>query len=435
MPRTPIAQVLSGVLGDLPISIRAYDGSAAGVAESGAVAVVDIVRPEALNYLATSGGELGLGRAYVSGALELSRPGGGLVSHYDMLKLVAGDAFGKVTWQHKLHVLRDLGVGVLRPVAPPAQEVRAGVLWGLRHSLTRDARVISHHYDVSNRFYEWVLGPSMAYTCAVYPTADAGLDEAQEEKFDLVCRKLDLQPGQRLLDVGCGWGRLTRHAAKYYGVQALGVTLSRQQAEWAQKSLADEGLTDLAEVRFADYRSVTETDFDAVASIGLTEHIGVKNLPDYFSFLGGKLKPQGKLLNHCITRPDGHDSAKHRGGFIDRYVFPDGELEPVGQLASAVADHGGLEVRHEENLREHYARTCKAWCDNLDAHWDEAVAEVGLGTAKVWALYLAGSAIGFEQRRIELHQILATKTVDGDAGVPLRPDFTRRRPPMTAGDL
>jgi cyclopropane-fatty-acyl-phospholipid synthase len=266
----------------------------------------------------------------------------------------------------------------------------------------------------------------MAYTCAVYPGEDATLEEAQEEKVDLVCRKLDLQPGQRLLDVGCGWGTTVVHAAQHYGVQVIGVTLSRQQAEYGQKRIAELGLSDTAEIRQADYRHVTETGFDAVSSIGLTEHIGAKNLPAYARFLAGKLRPQGRLLNHCITRPVTSVPAR-TSGFINRYVFPDGELEAVGTIVSALQD-AGLEVRHEENFREHYARTCAAWSANLDAHWDEALTEVGEGTARVWRLYLAGSRLGFTQHNIELHQVLATRTAGGLSGMPLvRPDFSRAR--------
>jgi cyclopropane-fatty-acyl-phospholipid synthase len=308
-------------------------------------------------------------------------------------------------------------------VEPPEEELGARRLRaGFRHSKQRDAQAISHHYDVSNRFYEWVLGPSMTYTCACFPTAMSSLEEAQQHKYDLVCRKLGLTAGMRLLDVGCGWGGMVRHAARNYGVEALGVTLSRRQAEWAKERIASEGLGHLAEVRYSDYRDVTETDFDAVSSIGLTEHIGRANLPAYFSFLRSKVRPRGRLLNHCITRPTTTESNRF-GGFIDRYVFPDGELEGVGLIVSAMQDNG-FEVRHEENLREHYAMTLTGWCDNLRDHWEEAVAEVGPGRARVWALYMAGSRLGFERHTLELHQVLGVATdTDGRSDVPLRPDW------------
>jgi cyclopropane-fatty-acyl-phospholipid synthase len=312
---------------------------------------------------------------------------------------------------------------------PPPQEVTQTRRWlaGRLHSKTRDAQAISHHYDVSNRFYEWVLGPSMAYTCACYPREDATLEEAQANKFDLVARKLGLKAGMRLLDVGCGWGGMVMHAAREYGVKALGVTLSAQQAAWAQAAIEREGLSKLAEVRHLDYRDVPETGFDAVSSIGLTEHIGKQNLPSYFSFLFGKLKVGGRLLNHCITRPDNIEPAVRLRGFINRYVFPDGELEGPGYLISHMHD-AGFEVRHEENLREHYAKTLAAWCANLDRHWTEAVQEVGQGTARVWRLYMAGSRLGFDRNHIELHQVLGVRlAADGTSGMPLRPDWEQHR--------
>ena len=420
MPKpSGVANVLADVVaGDLPLSFEAYDGSSAGPAD--ALCRVRIVDPRALNYVATAPSDLGLARAYVAGYMDVDG------DMFTVLTMLAGDDIGALTWSDRIEVLRRLGPRILRPVSPPPQETRPGLWWGMRHSLSRDSRAISHHYDVSNRFYEWLLGPSMAYTCAVYPNADATLEEAQEEKVDLVCRKLDLQPGQHLLDVGCGWGTMVVHAARNYGVKVLGVTLSRQQAEWGQKRIAELGLADMAEIRHDDYRNVTETGFDAISSIGLTEHIGARNLASYVTFLASKVRPHGRFLNHCITRSLTSEPAR-TGGFINRYVFPDGELEAVGTIVSAIQDHG-FEVRHEENFREHYARTCAAWGANLDAHWDEAVAEVGQATARVWRLYLAGSRLGFTQRRIELHQVLAVRTDEGGgSGMPLeRLDFSRK---------
>ncbi|MBO0730071.1 MAG: class I SAM-dependent methyltransferase [Acidimicrobiaceae bacterium] len=414
--RPPIAPLLAQLVGESsPVLLTAFDGSVAGARDG--VARVHVADRRALNAVATSPNSLGLARAYVAGWLEVHG------NVHDALAALTVQA-GHVTWSQRLQVLRELGLDVLRPVPPPPEEVRPGLWWGLRHSLTRDSRAISHHYDVSNRFYGWVLGPTMAYTCAVYPHEDATLEEAQEEKVDLVCRKLDLQPGQRLLDVGCGWGTMVCHAATHYGVSVVGVTLSRQQAEWGQKRIAELGLTDRAEIRWSDYRQVTETGFDAVSSIGLTEHIGLRRLPAYASFLRDKLRPQGRLLNHCITRPTTAQPVRTRG-FINRYVFPDGELEAVGVVISILQD-AGLEVRHEENFREHYARTLAAWSANLDAHWDEAVAEVGANRARVWRLYLAGSQLGFERQDIELHQVLAVRTEDGVAGMPLRLSFSPR---------
>ena len=373
--------------------------------------------------LMTAPGDLGLARAYVSGDLDLTgvHPG----DPYEALVLLKEHThFAMPSPGELVDIVRGLGLGNLRVPPPPPQEHLPRwrrAVEGLRHSMTRDAEVIHRHYDVSNRFYERVLGPSMAYTCALYETPEASLEEAQAAKFDLVCRKLALQPGQRLLDVGCGWGTMVRHAAREYGVRALGVTLSREQAQWAREAIEREGLCDLAEVRLLDYRDVSETGFDAVSSIGLTEHIGVRNYPAYFSHLRDRLKPGGRLLNHCITRHD--NRRRETGAFIDRYVFPDGELIGSGTIIRAAQD-AGLEVQHSENLRRHYALTLAGWNRNLVEHWDECVAEVGEGTARVWGLYIAGSRVGFERDEIELHHVLATRAgVDGPAEFPLRPDW------------
>ena len=419
--RLSLAEVLEiFAAGRLPLKFTAYDGSSAGPDD--ATLGLDLRTPRGTTYLATAPGDLGLARAYVSGDLEALgvHPG----DPYDLLAAMAQKMkFKRPPARVLANVIRSIGIEHLVPIAPPPQE--ALPRWrrfaeGLRHSKTRDAEAIHHHYDVSNTFYEWVLGPSMTYTCACYPHPDATLEEAQENKYRLVFEKLRLQPGDRLLDVGCGWGGMVRHAARN-GVKVIGVTLSREQAIWAQKAIAEEGLGDLAEVRHSDYRDVRESQFDAVSSIGLTEHIGVGNYPAYFRFLRSKLRTGGLVLNHCITRHDNRTSAV-AGGFIDRYVFPDGELTGSGRIITEV-QNADLEVLHEENLRHHYALTLRDWCRNLVENWDEAVAEVGLPTAKVWGLYMAGSRIGFEQNAIQLHQVLAVKLDErgDDHGLPLRP--------------
>jgi cyclopropane-fatty-acyl-phospholipid synthase len=420
-----LAEIFEQVAGpDAPVVFRAYDGSRAGAAES--PITITVKSPVAVSYLAQSPGSLGLARAYVSGHLDVDG------DMYTALSRLAGAQRVELGTAEKLSLLRALGgPKVLWPrIAPPPEEVRVNRRWlsGRRHSKGRDASAISHHYDVSNTFYEWVLGPSMAYTCACYPSPDATLEQAQATKFDLVARKLALRPGMRLLDVGCGWGGMVMHAAREYGVKALGVTLSREQASWAQAAIKERGLSELAEVRHLDYRDVPEADFDAVSSIGLSEHIGKAQLAGYFAFLYSKLVPGGRLLNHCITRPDNTGPARVSAGFIYRYVFPDGELEGPGYLMSLM-HNAGFEVRHEENLREHYAMTLAAWCANLDAHWDKAVAEVGEGTARVWRLYMAGSRLGFDQNVVQLHQMLGVKLhAGGSAGMPLRPDWEPARP-------
>jgi cyclopropane-fatty-acyl-phospholipid synthase len=421
-PRMPIGDAVGRLMRDgMPVRFTAYDGSSAG--PPGASIGLHLRTERGLAHLMTAPGDLGLARAYVSGDLDITgvHPG----DPYDLLVLLKDHTRFRVPpLAEALAIARGLGLSHLRPPPPPPQEHLPRwrrVVEGLRHSMMLDAEVIARHYDVSNRFYERVLGPSMAYTCALYETPDATLEEAQAAKFDLVCRKLGLRPGQRLLDVGCGWGGMVVHAAREHGVRALGVTLSLEQAQWAKEAIDRAGLGDLAEVRHLDYRDVLETGFDAVSSIGLTEHVGVRNYPAYFAHLRDRLRPGGRLLNHCITR--NHNKRQETGAFIDRYVFPDGELTGSGTIVTAAQD-AGLEVQHAENLRLHYARTLAAWNRNLAEHWDECVAEVGEGTARVWGIYMAGSRVGFERDEVELHHVLATRNHrDGRSDFPMRPDW------------
>lgn len=413
-----ILEIFAG--GRLPLRFTAYDGSSAGPPD--ATLGIELKSSRGTTYLATGRGDLGLARAYIAGDIDIHgvHPG----DPYELLKALADELVFKLPPPRTMaNVIRSIGLEHLRPIAPPPQEAPPRwrrVAEGLRHSKSRDAEAIHHHYDVSNTFYEWVLGPSMTYTCACYPDAEASLDEAQENKYRLVFEKLRLQPGDRLLDVGCGWGGMVRYAARR-GVRALGVTLSAEQTAWAQQAILDEGLGDLAEVRYGDYRDITETGFDAVSSIGLLEHIGVRNYASYFTFLQSRLRAGGLLLNHCITRPDNRSEPAAKG-FIDRYVFPDGELTGSGRIITEAQDVG-LEVVHEENLRPHYAMTLRDWCANLVEHWDEAVAEVGLPTAKVWGLYMAGSRLAFETGGIQLHQVLAVRPDEHGRtdDLPLRP--------------
>jgi cyclopropane-fatty-acyl-phospholipid synthase len=407
---------------DFPIRFAAYDGSAIGPPDS--PITMRLKNERGLRFLATAPGDLGLVRAYVSGDLDLEgvHPG----DPYEAIRTVGRWRFQRPSPTEMAALLKELGLRRLVPPEPPSQETLPRwrrIAEGMRHSRMRDAEAISHHYDVSNKFYEMVLGPSMAYTCAVFPKHDASLEEAQEEKFDLVARKLGLAPGMRLLDVGCGWGGMVRHAVKHYSVTAVGVTLSANQASWASEAIERDGIGDRAQVLHRDYRDAPGDRYDAVSSIGLLEHVGVQNYPSYFAFLLGKLHDGGRLLNHSITRA--HNTAKVTPGhFIDRYVFPDGELTGSGRIITAAQD-AGFEVRHEENLREHYALTLKEWCANLVRNWDDCVAEVGEGTARVWGLYLAGSRYGFETDEVQLHQVLAVKLdADGNAHWPLRPNWT-----------
>ncbi|MGH3984594.1 MAG: class I SAM-dependent methyltransferase [Pseudonocardiaceae bacterium] len=405
--------------GRFPVRFTAYDGSVTGPSDS--EISVHLATPRGATYLFTAPGDLGMARAYVAGDLRASgvHPG----DPYQAMQLMADEVhFRRPTMAELALIVRSLGWEVLHPVPPPPQESRPRwrrVVEGLAHSRYRDSEAVHHHYDVSNGFYQLVLGSSMAYTCAVFDHPDASLEQAQERKHELIADKLGLQAGMRLLDVGCGWGGMVRYAARR-GVRALGVTLSAQQARWGQQAIVREGLTKIAEVRHLDYRDAPGRDYDAVSSIGLTEHVGVQFYPSYFGLLLAKLRPGGRLLNHCITHPHNRTPAQTEL-FIDRYVFPDGELAGAGKIITEVED-AGLEVRHVENLREHYALTLKAWCANLVAHWDECVAEVGEATARVWGLYMAGSRLSFERNDIQLHQVLAVRPDStGNSHVPLRP--------------
>lgn len=408
--------------GELPVRFTAYDGSSAG--PTGAGLRLDLLTPRGTTYLATAPGDLGIARAYVSGDLDAHgvHPG----DPYELLKALAGTDKRRPSARTLLDIVRSIGIEHLKPIAPPPQEALPRwrrTVEGLRHSRRRDSDAIHHHYDVSNRFYAMVLGPSMTYTCACYPDPGASLDTAQDNKYRLVFEKLRLRPGDRLLDVGCGWGGMVRYAARR-GVRSVGVTLSQEQARWGRAMVAADGLAEFAQIRHGDYRDVREAGFDAVSSIGLTEHVGVANYPSYFRFLESRLRSGGLMLNHCITRPANNRRAS-AGGFIDRYVFPDGELTGSGRIITEV-QNAGLEVLHEENLRHHYALTLRDWCANLVEHWNDAVAEVGVATAKVWGLYMAGSRLGFETNAVQLHQVLAAKAGEageGD-GLPLRPWWT-----------
>ena len=279
---------------------------------------------------------------------------------------------------------------------------------------------VTHHYDVSNAFYELVLGPSMTYSCAVWEHADLTLEQAQTAKYELVARKLALRPGMRLLDVGCGWGGMALHAAARHGVQVVGITLSQPQASYATQAARRAGVHSRVTFRVQDYRDVTDGPFDAISSIGMVEHVGDSRLPGYADHLFDQLRPGGRLLNHGIGSPS--DPVFLPNPFVARYVFPDGELPEVGRVVS-VLQRRGFEVRHQEGLREHYALTLRAWVRNLEDRWDDAVREVGANRARVWRLYMAACAITFGLGGVTVHQVLAVKAPDGVSGLPLRPAY------------
>jgi cyclopropane-fatty-acyl-phospholipid synthase len=411
-----LASVIHDLIGSPPdIAVAAYDGSA--VMAEPSRAELRINRPEALVRVLARPGELGLVRAIVSGDLEVT----GDLFH----ALETGLALGprSVTPVVVARLVRAAGPDLARhlwplPEAPPEE---ARIKGGRLHSLRRDAESIVHHYDVSNRFYELVLGPSMTYSCAVFDDPDESLEAAQERKIELICRKLDLRPGARLLDVGCGWGQLLIHAARHHGVNGVGITISPAQAQLAAARVAEAGLSDRVEIRLQDYRTLAGETFDAISSVGMFEHVGSERAAEYFTRLYGLLAPRGRLLNHAISAAGG--SRLGPRSFMARYVFPDGELIDVGEVVLAM-ERAGFEVRDVESLREHYARTLRAWVANLEAGWDRAVALAGMGRARVWRLYMAASRLGFERNNIQLHQVLGVKLAEhGAAGMPLRPDW------------
>lgn len=422
-----IAPVLSDLLGgELPVRLRCWDGSEIGPSE--AATVVVLRRRRALRTLLWQPDELGLGRAYVSGDLEVE---GDIYAALDvpgLLAKVASNDGLALSRSQQLRALRTaIRLGAVGPRPPlPIEEIpppRRRYRRAAKHSLERDAGAVRHHYDVGNEFYRLVLGPSLVYSCAYWarePGPQYGLDQAQRDKLELACRKLGLQPGSRLLDVGCGWGSLLLHAAMHYGVRAVGVTLSGEQAALARQRVEAAGLADRVEVRVCDYREITDGPYDAIASVGMSEHVGARELDRYCQVLFGLLRPGGRLLNHAISSPPSGDEGlvEPRSSFIDRFVFPDGELLPLGMTVDGF-ERAGFEVRDCHNLREHYAETLRAWVANLEANWAAAVGLTSTGRARVWKLYLVGSALAFQGGELGINQVLAIKRgPGGESGLP-----------------
>ncbi|MCX4904390.1 cyclopropane-fatty-acyl-phospholipid synthase family protein [Streptomyces sp. NBC_00878] len=417
----------------LPVAIKAWDGSTAGPVDGPAFVLRS---PQALRRMLWRPGQLGLARAWVAGEFDVD---GDLYEALDRISRLLWDREGAEKADGDDGAARGLsaflrgpsGVRALfetvalarpgLPPAPPAEEV--GGRRGRAHTLRSDRAAISHHYDVGNDFYRLVLGPSLVYSCAYWqgrPDDGATLEEAQEAKLELICRKLDLRAGERLLDVGCGWGSLALHAARRHGVRVVGVTISGEQAVLARERVERAGLADQVEIRVQDYREIPDGPYDAISSVGMAEHVGTRAFRGYAEILHGLLKPEGRLLNHQIARRPVRDEKSYRmNSFIDRYVFPDGELALVGSTA-ALLEEAGFEVRDVEALREHYALTLREWVTNLERNWDEAVRLTSPERARVWRLYMAASALGFERNTMGVNQVLAVRTAqDGSSGMPL----------------
>jgi cyclopropane-fatty-acyl-phospholipid synthase len=408
---------LSTVLGTSgsPWRLHTWDGSEAGPPDAPVVAVRS---PTAVRRLVWAPGELGLARAYVAGDIDIEddvyatleaalAPVGRLTTRGDFYRPSARQ------WAELVRSAVALGA-IGPPPAPPPEEFRRTRRKRL-HSRARDAAAVTHHYDVGNEFYALVLGPTLVYSCAVWNDPGTGLDAAQEAKLDLVCRKLGLRPGMRLLDVGCGWGSLAMHAARRHGAEVVGITLSGEQAAGARERISAAGLGDRITIRVEDYREVADGPFDAVSSVGMAEHVGRKGMPRYVGAVHDLLVPGGRLLHHAIAWSGG-ETTWDDDTFIARYVFPDGELIPLAETIAALETR--LEILDVEALRRHYALTLRAWVDRLEKHWDTAVALTSEGRARVWRLYMAAAALSFETGKLGVNQVVARKA--GGDPPPLR---------------
>lgn len=410
----PVAEVMAPILypllgNPMPVRVEFWDGSTAGPSDG--PGTIHVRSVDAVKRLLWAPGELGLGRAYVAGDLDAQ---GDVIEMLTALSIRSPRDVSLIrNAPGALAAARRIGAIGPNPEPPRAEYQPDG--WRA-HTPWRDARAIEHHYDVSNAFYSMVLGDSMTYSCARFDTPSLSLAQAQASKHEHICTKLALSPGQRLLDIGCGWGSMVIHAAQHHGVEAVGITISPAQAELARQRVQQAGLTDRVEIRLQDYRDLGTERFDAVSSIGMSEHVGNVNLETYFTIIRGVLGDHGRLLNHAISSVGGSKLPKN--SFAYRYVFPDGELIDLARSIEAM-QRAGFEIRDVESLREHYAVTLNHWVRNLEQHWEAAVAEVGEERARVWRLYMAASAVGFSDAGLNLHQVLGVVNAsDGSSGMP-----------------
>jgi cyclopropane-fatty-acyl-phospholipid synthase len=415
---TQVARLLGhlspGPLHELPVRVRFWDGSELPSAVAEPPGTLVVKSRLALAYVLHEPNELGLSRAWAAGTIDMEgdlEAVLGARTRFSKLSLTAHDR------AHILAtVLRLGGPRVLVPAPRIAAEAHPP---GHQHSLGRDRAAVQHHYELPADFYRLLLGPTMVYSCAYFDSPQDTLEAAQEHKLELICRKLALRPGDRLLDVGCGWGSLIVHAAAKHGVHALGITLSPTQAEVANRRAREAGVAEQCEARVADYRELHENEFDAIASVGMYEHVGRDELENYTHTITDLLRPGGTFMNHGITRL--HAGVRDDKTLIARFVFPDGALHPLRDVISAI-EGAGLEVRDVESLREHYTLTLRHWSRNLAAHDDEALALVGAERARIWRLYMAGSASAFALGDISVYQTLSVK-----AGRPHRLPLNRLR--------
>ncbi|MGQ0625766.1 MAG: class I SAM-dependent methyltransferase [Sporichthyaceae bacterium] len=414
-----LAKLLEPIFGGaLPIRIRAWDGSEVGPLDAPAV----VIRSrKALRRLLWSPGELGLAQAYITGEIDCE---GDLTEGLTLVWAAIRERNLTERKMTKGQLISAAGTAIkLGAIGPkPATPASQAKLTGVLHTKLRDRAAISHHYDLSNDFYALLLdNEHLAYSCAYYTSTapDYTLQDAQRDKLDLICRKLDLGPGSRLLDIGCGWGSLSLHAALHYGARVIGVTLSREQQDFVLAKVAERGLTGQVEIRLQDYREVPESGFDAVSSIEMGEHVGAENYPAFTGVIHSALRVGGRALIQQMSRRERPGG----GAFIECYIAPDMHMRPVGETVALIED-AGLEVRDVHALREHYVWTVRAWLETLEKNWDAVVALVGEEVARVWRLYMVGGALVFEEGRMGVDQILAVKRApNGVSGMhPVRDD-------------
>jgi len=396
-PTQPLREAIVGCLPDRPFSIELWDGSEIPATRAGPV--VRLRTPDALGHILRAPGELGIGRAYVSGLLEVDD----LDSTLGLLGRWRADLSAAQKARLLAAALRATRLG--RPPRPPVAELQPA---RRRHSKQRDAVAVRHHYEVSNEFFALFLDESMTYSCALFSTGAETLEEAQAAKLDLICRKLDLRPGQRLLDIGCGWGSLAIHAARDHGASVLGITLSPAQVELGRERVDAAGLADRVELRVADYRDLGDDSFDAVASIGMAEHVGEAQIDAYAAAVARVLRPGGRALNHAIAHVPAQPRGAHIGGpFSDRYVFPDSEVLNLSRMQLAF-ERAGMETLHVDNLHLDYAETLRHWARRLDEHLDEAERLAGAERLRVWRLYLRAARNSFETGQNGVYQLLCS---------------------------